>query len=213
MEMLSVTIGRGVLRQEDYLQGSIKRDISRQDRSSYKQVRVSDLVYNKMRAWQGAFGASNFDGLVSPAYVVLQPTENVHSWYYHHLLRSKAFWPEAEKWSYGLASDIWNLRPEHFRLIMTCRPPLNEQVQVVEVLESATSSLTRTINDVERAVTTMQEYHTRMITDVVTGAVDVREAARELPELDQTIRQLDDQTMEEEPLSMAAEGEEAYGEE
>ncbi|MCA9463829.1 MAG: hypothetical protein KC590_17015, partial [Nitrospira sp.] len=52
MEMLSVTIGRGVLRQEDYLQGSIKRDISRQDRSSYKQVRVSDLVYNKMRAWQ-----------------------------------------------------------------------------------------------------------------------------------------------------------------
>ena len=55
----------------------------------------------------------------------------------------------------------------------------------------------------------MQEYHTRLIADVVTGAVDVRTAAQALPE--QSIYPTADEPMEEEPLSMAAEGEGKYG--
>jgi type I restriction enzyme S subunit len=45
----------------------------------------------------------------------------------------------------------------------------------------------------------LNEYHTRLIADVVTGAVDVREAAQALPG-DQVISGSDDQIMEEEAV-------------
>lgn len=70
-EMLSVTITRGIVKQKALLEGSSKKDSSNLDRSAYKLVRPRDIAYNKMRAWQGAIGASALRGIISPAYVVL----------------------------------------------------------------------------------------------------------------------------------------------
>src|SRR5437879_901876 len=53
-QMLSVTITKGVIRQQALLADSSKKDSSNQDKSAYKLVRPGDIVYNKMRAWQGA---------------------------------------------------------------------------------------------------------------------------------------------------------------
>lgn len=50
-ELLSVTIGRGVIRQTDV---DIKKDGSNEDKSKYKLIKVGDIAYNKMRMWQGA---------------------------------------------------------------------------------------------------------------------------------------------------------------
>ena len=68
--MLSVTITKGVIRQRALLANSSKKDSSNQDKSAYKLVRLGDIAYNKMRAWQGAIGVSDYQGIVSPAYVV-----------------------------------------------------------------------------------------------------------------------------------------------
>ena len=63
--MLSVTITKGVIHQRALLEDSSKKDASRFDRSDYKLARPSDIAYNKMRAWQGAIGASEcFQGYV-----------------------------------------------------------------------------------------------------------------------------------------------------
>ena len=67
-QMLSVTIAEGIIRQQTLLEGSAKKDASRLDRSAYKLVRPGDIAYNKMRAWQGAIGVSDYRGIVSPAY-------------------------------------------------------------------------------------------------------------------------------------------------
>src|SRR4051812_11543538 len=69
-QMLSVTIKQGVIRQRALLADSSKKDSSNQDKSAYKLVRPGDIAYNKMRAWQGAVGVSDYRGIVSPAYVV-----------------------------------------------------------------------------------------------------------------------------------------------
>ena len=69
-QMLSVTITKGVIRQRALLADSSKKDSSNQDKSAYKLVLLGDIVYNKMRAWQGAIGVSDHRGIVSPAYVV-----------------------------------------------------------------------------------------------------------------------------------------------
>ena len=55
-EMLSVTITRGIVRQEALLANSSKKDSSNQNKTAYKLVQPNDIAYNKMRAWQGAIG-------------------------------------------------------------------------------------------------------------------------------------------------------------
>ena len=105
-QMLSVTIAEGVVRQKELLEDSSKKDSSRLDKTAYKLVEPGDVAYNKMRAWQGAVGISQYRGIVSPAYVVQRPRNGAHSRYLHHLLRIPAFAKEAERWSYGVLSDF-----------------------------------------------------------------------------------------------------------
>src|SRR6187401_369481 len=61
-QMLSVTITRGIVPQKALLAESSKKDSSNLDKSAYKLVCPGDIAYNKMRAWQGALGASNLRG-------------------------------------------------------------------------------------------------------------------------------------------------------
>ena len=143
--MLSVTIKQGVIRQKDLLEDSSKKDNSNLDKSAYKLVRPGDIAYNKMRAWQGSVGASEYQGIVSPAYVVERPRKGVSSHYFHYLLRTPAFAKEAERWSYGITSDMWSLRPEHFKMIYACLPPLTEQNAIVRFLDHADRRIRRYI--------------------------------------------------------------------
>jgi type I restriction enzyme S subunit len=127
-EMLSVTITKGIIRQKALLTSSSKKDSSREDKSAYKLVQPRDIAYNKMRAWQGAIGASDLRGIISPAYIVMRlRDENNVPRYFHHLYRTPQFAKEAERWSYGITSDMWSLRPEHFKMIYTPEPPPDEQ--------------------------------------------------------------------------------------
>jgi type I restriction enzyme S subunit len=70
-EMLSVTIAKGIVHQKVLLEGGSKKDSSKLDKSAYKLIQPRDIVYNKMHAWQGAFGSSSFRGIISPAHVVI----------------------------------------------------------------------------------------------------------------------------------------------
>lgn len=171
-DMLSVTISRGVLRQEALLADFCKKDASNLDRSAYKLVKPGDLVYNKMRAWQGAVGVSKYEGIVSPAYVVQRPHGNIVPSYMHYLLRTPAFAKEAERWSYGLASDMWSLRPEHFRLIRTCLPPRPEQATIVSFLNYADWRMQRYIRAKQRLIKLLEEQKQAIIHKAVTRGLD-----------------------------------------
>jgi type I restriction enzyme S subunit len=185
LEMLSVTIARGVIKQSSYLKSDgSKKDQAREDRSQYKVVEQNDLVYNKMRAWQGAAGKSDFQGIVSPAYVVLRPFSGANSDYYGMVLRSRQFAREAERYSYGITSDMWSLRPQHFKIIEFPCPPLSEQATIVDRCRTQTKKIDLAMEAIETEILLLKEYRTRLISDVVTGKLDVREEASKLPEID-----------------------------
>ena len=173
-QMLSVTITKGVIRQQTLLVDSSKRDSSNQDKSAYKLVRSGDITYNKMRAWQGAVGVSDYQGIVSPAYVVERPRKGASSHYFHHLLRTPAFAKEAERWSYGITSDMWSLRPEHFKMLYGCLPPLPEQAAIVRFLDHADRRIRRYIRAKQKLITLLEEQKQALIHRAVTGQVDVR---------------------------------------
>ena len=171
-EMLSVTITEGVIRQQALLEDSSKKDASRLDRSAYKLVRPSDIAYNKMRAWQGAVGMSEYRGIISPAYVVQRPRHGTNSRYLHHLLRTPAFSKEAERWSYGITSDMWSLRPEHFKMIYTCVPPLPEQTAIVRYLDHADERIRRYVSGKQKLITLLEEEKQAVINRAVTRGLD-----------------------------------------
>ena len=172
--MLSVTINRGVIRQSDLLEDTLKKDGSNLEKSAYKLVRPGDIAYNKMRAWQGAVGASEYQGIVSPAYVVERPRNGVISDFFHYLFRTPGFAKEAERWSYGITSDMWSLRPEHFKLIYACLPPPTEQIAIVRFLGHADRRIRRYIRAKEKLIGLLEEQKQAILHQAVTGKIDVR---------------------------------------
>ena len=173
-QLLSVTIRDGVVPQESLLRDSSKKDSSRQDKSAYKLVRKGDIAYNKMRAWQGAVGVSRYRGIVSPAYVVQRCRERANAQYFHYLLRTPSFVKEAERWSYGITSDMWSLRPEHFRVIYSCLPSPPEQASIVRFLDHADRRIRRYIRAKEKLMALLEEQKQTTIHRAVTGQIDVR---------------------------------------
>lgn len=172
-EMLSVTITRGIIRQKALLAGSSKKDSSKQDKSAYKLVQPRDIAYNKMRAWQGAIGASDLLGIISPAYVVMRLRQDCNQpRYFHHLYRTPQFAKEAERWSYGITSDMWSLRPEHFKMIYTPEPSPDEQAAIVRFLDWANGRLDRAIRAKRKVIALLIEQKQAIIHRAVTRGLD-----------------------------------------
>jgi len=80
------------------------------DLSNYKLVEPGYLVINKMKAWQGSLGVSEFRGIVSPAYITCKTDKRiVERSYLHHLLRCRNYinesfvlWSKSRSMGYAL---------------------------------------------------------------------------------------------------------------
>lgn len=171
MELLSVTINRGVIKQEEITE---KKDSSNEDKSKYKVVRKDDLAYNKMRMWQGAIGRSEYEGIVSPAYVILSPRDRLYSRYYHYLYRTEAFIAEANRHSYGLCLDMNSLRYEDFKTIYSPVPPRTEVERIVAFLDQKTAEIDAAIVKKERLIELLEEQKRVLINRAVTQGLDHR---------------------------------------
>ena len=130
MELLSVTMNDGVMPRSE-IEG---KDNSSEDKSNYKVVCKGDMVYNSMRMWQGANGVSNYDGIVSPAYTVLMPTEEIDNQYFAALFKTSNLINEFRKNSQGLTSDTWNLKYPQIRPIRLYIPSLQEQNKIASFI-------------------------------------------------------------------------------
>ena len=61
-------------------------------------------------------------------------------------------------------------------------PGMEEQQALVESIDRKTSQIRTTISILEQEIDLIREYRTRMVADVVTGKLDVREAVARLPD-------------------------------
>ena len=129
MELLSVTMNDGVKPRSE-IEG---KDNSSEDKSNYKIVRKGDMVYNSMRMWQGANGISPCDGIVSPAYTVLMPKQEIKNGYFAALFKSANLINEFRKNSQGMTSDTWNLKYPQIETIKIQIPSVSEQDKVSEL--------------------------------------------------------------------------------
>lgn len=172
-ELLSVTINHGVIRQSVLLSSNVKKDLSNEDKSQYKLVEPGDIVYNKMRAWQGAFGVSNYRGIVSPAYIVVRlKRKNCNPRYFHYLFRTASFTKEFRRWSYGITSDQWSLRYEDFKRIYSLLPPIEEQDTIVQFLDNMDYHIFYYIQAKRRLIELLEDQKQAVIQRAITHGVN-----------------------------------------
>lgn len=131
-ELLAVTISNGVQRRSEI----DLKDNSSDDKQNYKIVRQGDIAYNTMRMWQGACGASSYDGIVSPAYTVICPRNAddtcIDFWIYY--FKEKHMLHLFQKYSQGLTSDNWNLKYAQLKGIPVTIPCVHEQRRIAALL-------------------------------------------------------------------------------
>lgn len=84
-------------------------------------------------------------------------------------------------------------------------PPPDEQERLVNWIEQASSSVDARIRNTKREISLLREYRTRLIADVVTGKLDVREAAGRLPD------EAEETDLSDDTAAMAEEGEGGEG--
>jgi type I restriction enzyme S subunit len=78
------------------------------------------------------------------------------------------------------------------RNVQLALPSMNEQERMVRYMDAATGSMIRSIGSINREIDLVREYRTRLVTDVVTGKLDVRGAAAKLPDLPPEAEPLDE---------------------
>ena len=137
--MLSVTMNQGIIKASE----NGRFDNSNSDKSHYKVVKVNDIAYNSMRMWQGASGRSSYDGIVSPAYTVVSPTEGIDSEFFAYLFKTSSMVNLFKLNSQGLTSDNWNLKFPAFSKIEAIYPKdIEEQKQIASFFRSIDSRIT-----------------------------------------------------------------------
>ena len=154
----------------------------------FKIVKPRQFVVNRMQAGNGVIFPSclNITGLVSPDYAVFDPIADVNVDYLGELFRSRTLRVKFRSESKGLGtgtSGFMRLYNDRFGAIHIPLPPREEQNSILKGIEDQSKDLTTAIARTEREIALMQEYRTRLTADLVTGKLDVREAAAKLPDL------------------------------
>ncbi|MDE0691343.1 MAG: restriction endonuclease subunit S [Gammaproteobacteria bacterium] len=174
LPLLEVSIKDGVVARE-FSQERIETTAA--DFNTYKIARQGDVVFNKMRMWQGAAGIAPRDGLVSPDYVVAAVTGELSPAYVGLLIRTGAFSAECARRSHGIVWDRLRLYWGGFREIQLPVPPSDIQQEIVNHVAHATARLDALAIALERTILLLKERRAALISEAVSGRLDVDRAA------------------------------------
>lgn len=134
LPLLTVSIHSGVSDgelDEDELLKKVKRI---EDKSQYKRAATGDLVFNMMRAWQGAIGTVRTEGMVSPAYIVAKPNGKVYPPFMDYYMKAPRMVGMINRQSYGVTDFRKRLYWDSFAPIPCVLPPVAEQKKIAEIL-------------------------------------------------------------------------------
>ena len=125
-ELISVTINSGVVKASEL----DRKDNSSKNKSNYKKVEIGDIAYNSMRMWQGASGYSPYKGILSPAYTVITPKNEIDSEFFAYDFKRFNMIQAFKRNSQGLTSDTWNLKFPTLKSIKINVPHFDEQRRI-----------------------------------------------------------------------------------
>lgn len=169
-QLLSVTREQGVIvRNTDSKEEN--HNFIPDDLNGYKLVKKGQFAINKMKSWQGSYGVSEYEGIVSPAYFVCDLTFPYKP-FFSMAIRSKAYIPFFTQYSKGIRVDQWDLSPLALKSIPFIEPPVDEQEAIVRFITEKSEKIDRYIAEQERLLATLDELRQAEIARAVTRGLN-----------------------------------------
>ncbi len=170
MPLLSVVREKGVIiRNVESKEGN--HNYVPDDLSNYKLVKKGQFTMNKMKAWQGSYGVSKYDGIVSPAYFVFNLKCDINRVFFNAAIRSKAYVNYFGQASDGIRVGQWDLSMARMKDIPLLVPPHEEQDQIVRFLDWKVSSINKLIAVKQKQIANLNEMHLSAMNDLVTHGI------------------------------------------
>ena len=152
--------------------------------ANYQFIYPGEYAMNHMDLLTGYMGLSDVFGVTSPDYRVfaLTDTENCDPNYYLYVFQLGY----KRKIFYGLGKGAankgrWRMPAINFKNYDIPVPPIEEQKKIVDIIRKYEEKIDFAIQKVNEQIALLQEYRTRLISDVVTGQIDVRDEV--IPEM------------------------------
>jgi type I restriction enzyme S subunit len=124
----------------------------------YQRVLPDDLVFNKLRTWQGGFGISQHEGIVSPAYIIARlDTSIVVPKFLGYLLKSKPYLAELTRLSKWMPPTQFDISWESIRNLTLRMPSLEEQCRITEYLDFQIGNIDLLIEKRRLQITSLNE--------------------------------------------------------
>lgn len=143
----------------------------------------NDLVLNRLKAHLGVFSLAPQMGVISPDYTVLIPRiERIIPAYAEAVLKSQKCRRELRVRVKGVTEGFWRLYTDSFNTIVLPVPPLEEQKSIMDEIKLFEEKTANYISVILKEVEVLHELRNKLISDVVTGQIDVRDI--EVPEFE-----------------------------
>ena len=159
--------------------------ISPERSSDYTPMRYGDILFAGSGETIEEIGKSAVNLLDEEAYcggdvILFRPGIDMNARFMGYA--ADCFRGAYQKSCMGRGITIMHIYSSQLKYMRLALPPLSEQTAIVEYLDSSTANIDAVIARARRQVDLVEEYRTRLIADVVTGKLDVREAAARLPD-------------------------------
>lgn len=166
--VLSLSYGRIIRKPKEKLVGLVPESFE-----TYQIVKAGDIIIrctdlqNDKVSLRTALAKD--DGIITSAYLNLN-VKNGSSEYWHYLLHVL----DITKAIYKLGSGLrQNLSFNDFKRLDIVLPPEEEQIQIVEYIETQTAKIDKAIELQQNYIAKLKEYKASLIDSVVTGKVRV----------------------------------------
>ena len=183
LPMLTVSIHSGISDGELDEEELGKRVNRSADVSLYKKAVKGDLVFNMMRAWQGAVGSTKSTGMVSPAYIVASPNKEIDPTFMNYYVQTKTIINRFNRLSYGALDFRKRLYWDSFIAAEVNIPVIEEQQKIADFL----SSVDEVIAVSEQEVANLETQKKAVMNKIFSQEVRFkREDGTDFPEWDRT---------------------------
>ncbi len=169
-QLLSVYLNRGVVRFSDV--DEKRTNATSEDLSKYQAVDPGDFVLNNQQAWRGSVGVSNYEGIVSPAYLVLALSSRLLRNYANYLFRDRSMVSQYLICSKGVGTIQRNLYWPHLKAVGVVVPPLDEQRLIVRFLDWHGAQTAKLIRAKKKIIALLNEQKQAIIHRAVTRGLD-----------------------------------------
>ncbi|MCW5319591.1 restriction endonuclease subunit S [Nostoc sp. KVJ3] len=142
-------------------------------------VKKGDVIVNKLLAWMGAIGVSEYDGVTSPAYDILRASKPVDSKFYHYLFRNQICTSKLKQHSKGIMEMRLRLYFDEFGNIKIPYPPFEEQQRIVAFIDRTTAEIDEAIAKKQRLIELLQEQKAILINQAVTKGLNPKAPMRD----------------------------------